>query len=111
MDKLLTVAKREYLERVRSRWFILSTLGVPLLMTAIFAISVWVAARSNASPTGRPTATPAAPGAGLGQRVANALQADSSLKGPKSDSIAPRVQVVPLANLAQAESAATAEVR
>jgi ABC-2 type transport system permease protein len=111
MDKLFTVAKREYLERVRSRWFILSTLGVPLLMTAIFAISVLVAAKSSASTNVRHIAILDASGAGLGQRVANALEADSSLKGPKSDSIAPRVQVVTLANLAQAESTATAEVR
>lgn len=111
MDKLFTVAKREYLERVRSRWFILSTLGVPLLMTAIFAISILVAARSTASTSVRHIAILDATGTDLGQRVANALQADSSLKGPKDDSIAPRVQVVTAAALAQAESASSADVR
>jgi len=111
MDKLFTVAKREYLERVRSRWFILGTLAVPVLMTAIFAISILVAARSSASSSVRHIAILDASGAGLGQRVAKALQADSSLKGPTDDSIAPRVQVVTAATLAQAESASTAEVR
>jgi ABC-2 type transport system permease protein len=111
MDKLFTVAKREYLERVRSRWFIVGTLAVPVLITAIFAISILVAARSSASTSVRHIAILDASGAGLGQRVANALQTDSSLKGPKDDSIAPRVQVVTAATLAQAESASTAEVR
>jgi len=111
MDKLFTVAKREYLERVRSRWFILSTLGVPLLMTAIFAISVVISSKSSATTNVRHIAILDASGAGLGDRVAKALQSDSSLKGPKDDSIAPRVRVVTLATLAQAESAATAEVR
>jgi ABC-2 type transport system permease protein len=111
MGKLLTVAKREYLERVRSRWFILSTLGVPLLMTAIFAISIMVAARSRASSNVKHIAILDATGAGLGQRVANALQADSSLSGTNADSIRPRVEVVTTAALAQAETAATAEVR
>jgi ABC-2 type transport system permease protein len=111
MGKLFTVAKREYLERVRSRWFILSTLGVPALMTAVFSISIMVAARSRASSTVRHIAILDASGAGLGQRVANALQADSSLSGASADSIRPRVEVLTMATLAQAEAAATAEVR
>ena len=111
MDKLFTVAKREYLERVRSRWFIISTLGVPALMTAIFVITVVMSTRATASINVRHIAILDASGAGLGQRVANALQADTSLKGAANDSIAPRVQVVSAAALAQAESASTAQVR
>jgi ABC-2 type transport system permease protein len=111
MDKLFTVAKREYLERVRSRWFILSTLGVPALMTAIFAISILISARSRATTNVQHITILDASGAGLGARVASALQRDSSLTGARNDSIRPRVQVVTLATLAQAESAATAEVR
>jgi ABC-2 type transport system permease protein len=111
MDKLFTIAKREYLERVRSRWFILSTLGVPALMTAIFSISIVMSSRSTASSSVRHIAILDATGAGLGDRVAKALQADSTLRGAKDDSIAPHVSVVTKATLAQAESAATAEVR
>ena len=33
MGKLYVVAKREYLERVRSRWFLVITLAVPALMS------------------------------------------------------------------------------
>jgi ABC-2 type transport system permease protein len=111
MDKLLTVAKREYLERVRSRWFLLSTLGVPALMTAIFSISILMTAKSVATNNVLHIAILDATGAGLGNRVATALQSDSSLTGVKVDSIAPRVRVVEATALAQAESAATAEVR
>jgi ABC-2 type transport system permease protein len=111
MDKMLTVAKREYLERVRSRWFILSTLGVPALMAAIFSVSIYMAARGAASSSVRHIAILDATGAGLGDRVAASLQSDSSLTGAKDDSIRPRVQVVTATALAQAESAATAEVR
>jgi ABC-2 type transport system permease protein len=111
MGKMFTVAKREYLERVRSRWFIISTLGVPALMTAIFVITVVMSTRATASIDVRHIAILDASGAGLGRRVANALQADTSLKGAANDSIAPRVQVVSAATLAQAESASTAEVR
>src|SRR5215831_11415806 len=104
MDKLLTVAKREYLERVRSRWFILSTLGVPALMAAIFSISILMSARSAATSNVRHIAILDATGASLGERVATALQSDSTLTGAKDDSIRPRVQVVTAAALAQAES-------
>jgi ABC-2 type transport system permease protein len=37
MKPVLVVARREYLHRVRSKWFIASTLGLPLLMGVIFA--------------------------------------------------------------------------
>ena len=50
MDKkIFIVAKREYLERVRSRWFIVITLAVPALMAAVFAITILITARSSAS--------------------------------------------------------------
>ena len=35
MDKLWVVIKREYLERVRSRWFIFSTVFGPVFFAAI----------------------------------------------------------------------------
>ena len=36
MDKFWVVAKREYLERVRSRWFVIMTLFVPVFITRSF---------------------------------------------------------------------------
>jgi len=42
------VIRREYLQRVRNRWFILSTAGIPLLMIAGMAIPIIMEARSDA---------------------------------------------------------------
>ena len=43
MDKkIFVVAKREYLERVRSRWFIAMTLLVPALMAGAFLFPIWM---------------------------------------------------------------------
>src|SRR4051812_48995142 len=111
MGKLFVVAKREYLERVRSRWFIISTLAIPALMTAIFAVSILASTRNGASSGVRHIAILDATGVGLGDRIAAALMADSSLRDPKTDSIRPRVQAVTSATLAEAEAAVTAEVK
>ena len=39
MRKIWLVVKREYLTRVRTKGFILSTVGLPLFSVGIFAIS------------------------------------------------------------------------
>ena len=38
MNKTLLIAKSEYLRRIRSKWFIVATLAVPLLAVASFAL-------------------------------------------------------------------------
>ncbi|MEX2466650.1 MAG: ABC transporter permease [Gemmatimonadota bacterium] len=38
------VVRREYLQRVRSRWFVISTVGGPLFLFAVLAIPAWFAA-------------------------------------------------------------------
>ena len=43
------VIRREYLQRVRSRWFIFATLGVPVFMLASILIPGYFASRSNAA--------------------------------------------------------------
>ncbi len=48
MKIVLAVIRREYLQRVRNRWFILSTAGIPLLMVAGMAIPIIMEARSDA---------------------------------------------------------------
>src|SRR5262245_4287056 len=110
-NKIFIVAKREFLERVRSRWFIIGTLAVPALMTAIFGASVLMA-RTGASSSVRHIAIIDATGVGLGARIASALMGDSALGGAKAtDSIRPSVRVVSAAELPAAESAAMSEVR
>lgn len=39
--RVRAILRREYLQRVRSRWFLLSTLGLPLLLVGLSLLSVW----------------------------------------------------------------------
>jgi ABC-2 type transport system permease protein len=47
MNKTLLVIKREYLERVRSKWFLIGTLLAPLLMSSFVVVPVLVAKFSS----------------------------------------------------------------
>ena len=42
----LVIARREFVERVRSKWFIAITLLGPVVMTAIIVVPAWLTARS-----------------------------------------------------------------
>ncbi|MEO7084869.1 MAG: ABC transporter permease [Gemmatimonadaceae bacterium] len=111
MDKkIFIVAKREYLERVRTRWFVIMTLAVPVLMAGAILIPTYMAMRSGASSSIRHIAILDATGAGLGDRVAKSLIADKSLASAP-DSVTPRVEVVSAADLPAKVKAAAAEVQ
>lgn len=112
MDKFWVVAKREYLERVRSRWFVMMTLFVPVFITAIFLIPAWVTARSAAGTGSRNIVILDATGAGLGKRVADVLTSDSTAALRAQAAAAPRPQVreVTASALPAAEDSATREV-
>ncbi len=47
MTQIWAVIRREYLQRVRSRWFFFATLGVPLLIVAATAVPLWLTTRSE----------------------------------------------------------------
>ena len=49
LQKLWAVLKREYLERVRTRWFVLATLFGPIVFGALMYLPAYIAARSEAS--------------------------------------------------------------
>src|SRR3954469_25046195 len=112
MDKVWVVAKREYLERVRSRWFVVMTLFVPVFITAIFLIPAWVTARSAAGGTSRNIVILAATGTGLGKRVAEVLTRDTTGVTRRAGEAlpVPQVREVTAAALPAAEDAATHEV-
>jgi len=111
MGKMFIVAKREYLERVRSRWFVVVTLVVPAFMAGIMMFPLYLATRGAASNAIRHVEIIDATGAGLGDRISRALMADSSLGvATASDTIVPRVRVVSAADIPAAEQAATADV-
>jgi len=111
MGKLFVVAKREYLERVRSRWFIVVTLAIPALMAGIIMFPIYIASRSGASAELKHITIIDATGVGFGARIAKALNADSTLRSANADTIAPRVITVTHDGVAAAEKAASAEVQ
>jgi len=49
MAKLWAIIKREYLERVRSKWFLIATFFGPLFFSAIIIVPAWLASRSKAT--------------------------------------------------------------
>ena len=110
LGKMFVVAKREYLERVRSRWFIVMTLLIPLIFSGAMLFPVYVAARSSASGSAlRNIVIVDATGTGLGEQIATTLRTDSTL-GKLNDSIAPRVITATAAELPARERELAAEV-
>lgn len=113
MDKFWVVAKREYLERVRSRWFVVMTLFVPVFITALFLIPAWVAGRAAAGGSSLNIVILDATGTGLGNRVAELLKNDTTaarVGRAAVPSAEPRVRQLSAAELPAAEDSATREV-
>src|SRR5918911_2044875 len=107
MGKLWTVTKREYIERVRTKWFLIATIFGPVVFGALLIVPPLLTARLR----GRASAEAAnvvildATGVGLGKRVALVLNG-----GLFGDTARTRVQIVTPTQLAAAESAATRAV-
>lgn len=107
VNKILIVAKREYMERVRSRAFVIMTLLVPVFMAGVLLVPMYMAAKGGASPNIRRIRILDATGAGVGDRLALTLRADSTV----SDTVSgPFVVTVAPADLPAAEKTAEAEV-
>ena len=104
MGKFWVVFKREYLERVRSKWFIIATLFGPLFFALITIVPMIMAARTKQSADLSNIAIIDATGVGLGNRVANAL--GGGLQGEPTQA---QVREVSLTELAAAESLATSQ--
>lgn len=49
MRSVFVVIRREYLQRVRNKWFILGTIALPVFMMAVFAIPIVLQARGDAA--------------------------------------------------------------
>lgn len=106
LRKFVVVFRREYLERVRSKWFMVATLIGPLFFLGIMIVGPAIAMRSKVSESVANIAVLDATSSGLGARVATALSGAGSGTGK-----APEVIVVaPGAPLAVAESLAVAAV-
>ena len=105
MAKLWAIIKREYLERVRSKWFLIATFLGPVFFAAIIIIPAWLASRSKATSEVYDTTILDATGTGFGQRLSLAIAGDTADRKK-----IPQVIVVAPAQLAAAESTATRQV-
>lgn len=104
MRKLWIVAQREFQERVRSRWFVVSTVLVPAFLGLVIFIPVYFTSTAATSPDMARITIIDVSGSGIGERVAARL--DSGVAG----NMAPRFEDVAPAALAAAESSATRDV-
>src|SRR6202171_5844609 len=105
MAKLWAIIKREYLERVRSKWFVIATLFGPIFFSAIIIVPAWLSSRSRATTDIYNTVILDATGNGFGHRLAVNIAVDTTIPGRM-----PEVRVIAPSMLTQAESTATHEV-
>ena len=103
MAKLWVIAKREYFERIRTKWFLIATFFGPVFFAAIMILPPLVAERSRASENVADILILDATGTDLGNRIAGAL-------GGVASSTAARVIHVAPDEIAPAESLATDSV-
>ncbi len=105
-SKLWAIVRREYIERVRTRWFMISTLFAPLLFAGITFLPLLVMSRDAKSVAPRVLILDAT-NHGLGNFVARSLAVmqTSSEGGSTAD-----VRIVDPDSLVQARAAATTEV-
>ena len=73
LRKLVVVIKREYLERVRSKWFLVATFLGPLFFAGISLVGPIMASRTKVSSDLANVIVLDATNSPLGQRVATAL--------------------------------------
>ena len=105
MAKLWAIIKREYLERVRSKWFLIATFFGPIFFSAIIIVPAWLASRSKATADIYNTTILDATANGFGHRLAINIAGDSTIPGRM-----PEVKIVAPSVLTQAESLATHQV-
>jgi ABC-2 type transport system permease protein len=106
MKKLLVVLEREYMERVRTKWFLVATVFGPVFFGALMFLPAYIANRSEASADVARIRILDATNASLGQLVATELSG-----GVLGDTAATQVLVDRQEALAAAESAATHDIR
>lgn len=104
MAKMWVVFKREFLERVRSKWFLVATLLGPVFLGVIMVLPIVLASKTRTSTRLSDVVIIDATGTDLGQRAAKYLS-QAAPNGP-----APRVRSVRAEQVAAEEERATQEV-
>lgn len=105
MAKLWAIIKREYLERVRTKWFIVATVFGPIFFGAMIIIPAVLAKKSRATAEFTNTVILDATMTGVGHRIAEAISRTRPV-----GSTPPQVTVVRPSELSEAESTATRQV-
>ena len=105
MAKLWTVIKREFLERVRTKWFIIVTIFGPVFFGVIMVLPGYLSYRGMMDVKVTDIRIIDATGIGLGDRVATRLGG-----GPMGNPAATQVLVVAPSEVAAAETTATHDV-
>lgn len=101
MDKIFAILKREYLERVRTKSFLIATFFGPVLMAVLLILPAWLATKTRISTDVANVVVIDASGTDLGDRVAKQLSRNGGSAEVRA--VAPR-------EVAAAESLATQEV-
>ena len=104
MGKVWVVFKREYLERVRSKWFVIATILGPVFMGLIIVVPNVLAARTKTSTNLANIVIIDATGTDLGTRVSQSLAASTP------GSTLPRLRAIKAEQTADAEKRALGEV-
>ena len=105
MAKHRAITQREYLERVRTNWFIFATIFGPIFFGAMIIIPAVMAKRGRATAEFSNTRIIDATTTGIGSRVSEGM-----VRARPSGSATPEVVVVRPSELTQAESTATRQV-
>ena len=105
MDKLFAVIRREYLERVRSKWFVIATIFGPVLFGVLMFLPALLASRSKGDDSVAKIIILDASDANLGDRIAGRLSG-----GISGGTGLTQVRIVSPGSVAPAESLATADV-
>ena len=106
MKKLLVVLEREYMERVRTKWFLVATIFGPVFFGALMFLPAYMANQSTASADVARIRILDATNANLGQMVATELSG-----GVLGDTSSTQVVALSQTTLAEAESTATRDIR
>ena len=105
MAKLWAIIKREYLERVRTKWFIIATVFGPIFFGAVIIVPAVLAKKSKSTMEFTNTRILDATGTGFGQKIANVMS-----RGRAPGTLPPQVEVLAPSALTAAESTATHQV-
>jgi ABC-2 type transport system permease protein len=106
MRKLWAVIEREYLERVRTRWFLVATVFGPLLFAAVLFFPSYMAGRERPSRDVARIRILDATGTDLGRRIATELNG-----GILGDTTLTQLVLLDPAGLTAAEDSATRDVQ